>query len=39
MQTFFVFCLTSCLVLLLDFIVCAFLKAAFGGRFDFESWR
>lgn len=22
-----------------DFVVCTILKAAFGGRFDFKSWR
>lgn len=22
-----------------DFVVCTLLKAAFGGRFDFKSWR
>ena len=24
---------------LCDFVVCTILKAAFGGRFDFKSWR
>lgn len=24
---------------LCDFVVCTILKAAFGGRFDFRSWR
>ena len=39
MQTFFVMSLTFCLVLFLDFIVCTVFKLAFGGRFDFKSWR